>query len=179
MNHSHAIGDLDQRTRQTRTALFEAFAALVLERAYDDIRVADIIAKAGVSRSTFYQHYRNKDDILAGTMSGIFSVLADAASNRGDPIAILAILQHWWTNRTVARVILNGPAYRRLARDLAACIDERLQESTPAEVEPVTQRLRAVQLAEGFLGLIRAWLSGEVKCREEDLAKLLQHPLGH
>jgi AcrR family transcriptional regulator len=47
----------DKRTQKTRQALLGAFFGLVLERRYDEIKVADILERARVGRSTFYEHF--------------------------------------------------------------------------------------------------------------------------
>jgi AcrR family transcriptional regulator len=55
----------DRRVRRTRQLLREALLDLTLERGYDRITVQDILDRADVGRSTFYAHYRDKDDLLA------------------------------------------------------------------------------------------------------------------
>ena len=54
----------NRQVRKTRAALLDAFGRLVLERGYADIRIADVIRQANVGRSTFYEHFRSKDDLL-------------------------------------------------------------------------------------------------------------------
>jgi AcrR family transcriptional regulator len=54
----------DRRVRRTRQLLREALMELTLERGYDHITVQDILDRADVGRSTFYAHYRDKDDLL-------------------------------------------------------------------------------------------------------------------
>ncbi|WP_280437420.1 TetR/AcrR family transcriptional regulator [Nocardia carnea] len=54
----------DRRVRRTRETLHRALIELMMERAYDRISVSDVIARADVGRSTFYAHYRDKDDLL-------------------------------------------------------------------------------------------------------------------
>lgn len=41
-----------------------ALTDLILERGYDRCTVGDVLARAQVSRSTFYAYYRDKDDLL-------------------------------------------------------------------------------------------------------------------
>jgi AcrR family transcriptional regulator len=50
--------------RRTRDALGDALVALITERPFDAITVQDVLDRAGVSRSTFYTHYRDKNDLL-------------------------------------------------------------------------------------------------------------------
>src|SRR5260370_15208171 len=54
----------DARSLRTRARIDAAFAQLLHRRAYGDIRVSDIIRKAGVGRATFYAHYAAKDNLL-------------------------------------------------------------------------------------------------------------------
>jgi AcrR family transcriptional regulator len=54
----------DRRVRKTHAQLHGALASLVHEKPYDDIVVKEILARADVGRSTFYSHYRDKDELL-------------------------------------------------------------------------------------------------------------------
>jgi AcrR family transcriptional regulator len=54
----------DRRVEKTRTLLHGALASLVHEKPYDDIVVQEILTRADVGRSTFYAHYRDKDELL-------------------------------------------------------------------------------------------------------------------
>lgn len=62
----------DRRVRRTRSLLHGALGSLIHERGYDAIVVKEILARADVGRSTFYAHFRNKDELLE---SGIRDVL--------------------------------------------------------------------------------------------------------
>jgi len=54
----------DRRVHETRTRLHGALESLVHEKPYDEIVVKEIIARADIGRSTFYAHYRDKDELL-------------------------------------------------------------------------------------------------------------------
>ncbi len=166
--HTHP-DDTDTRAQRTQQALFEAFSELVLQRPYDDIRVADIIEQAGIARSTFYQHYHNKDDILANSMRGMLHVLASAAVGNGNRQDVQSILEHFWQNRKLGRIILNSPAYRRITSELAQIIEDCWRQ-TPPPPSNLPVKLLAVQLAEGQFSVIRTWLSGTIACRPDVLA---------
>jgi AcrR family transcriptional regulator len=57
--------------------LLEAMASVVAEQGYGDTAVADVIARAGVSRKTFYEHFANKQDcFLAAYDAGVDTLLA-------------------------------------------------------------------------------------------------------
>jgi TetR/AcrR family transcriptional regulator, ethionamide resistance regulator len=48
-----------------RTAILDATRALLEEKRYDELTVADILARAGVARGSFYFHFESKADVLA------------------------------------------------------------------------------------------------------------------
>ena len=54
----------DRRTSRTRKHLKEALLALTLEKGYEALTVEAITQKADLSRTTFYLHYRDKEELL-------------------------------------------------------------------------------------------------------------------
>ena len=64
---------VDARTRRTTTALAHALIQLIQESGrFEDITVRQILQRAGVGRTTFYSHFRSKEDVLHSTYEGIF-----------------------------------------------------------------------------------------------------------
>lgn len=62
----------DRRVQKTQALLREALVALIREKNYDSIAVKEILDRANVGRSTFYTHFRDKDELL---VSGIHEML--------------------------------------------------------------------------------------------------------
>jgi AcrR family transcriptional regulator len=62
----------DRRVQKTRGLLHGALASLIHEKSYDAIVVKEILGRANVGRSTFYTHFRDKNELLD---SGIREVL--------------------------------------------------------------------------------------------------------
>lgn len=63
---------MDKREEKTIALVRKAFAELINERDYDDITIQDILDKSGISRSTFYAHYKTKDDLLLSISNHLF-----------------------------------------------------------------------------------------------------------
>lgn len=61
--------------RRTKSSLHGALIGLAREKPYSAIAVKEILNRANVGRSTFYTHFRDKDDLLE---SGIHEVLQSA-----------------------------------------------------------------------------------------------------
>lgn len=66
---------VDPRVARTTRALGRALVTLIEERAFDAITVQDILDRAGVGRTAFYAHYRNKHDVLYSSYEGLFAWL--------------------------------------------------------------------------------------------------------
>ncbi len=96
-----------------RGRMLEAIATVVAEKGYAVTTVADVIADAGVSRRTFYEHFDGKEEcFLAAFDTGIgflLSEMAQATRGVGD-----------WTERlqagvrTMLAVLANDPAFTRI-----------------------------------------------------------------
>lgn len=54
----------DRRTSRTRQLLSSALVDLVKEKRFDDITVQEVIDRADIGRSTFYSHFRDKEDLF-------------------------------------------------------------------------------------------------------------------
>src|SRR6516165_11025185 len=54
----------DLRIRRTRSLLSNALVALMQEKAINKITLQEVLDRAVVGRSTFYLHYRNRDDLF-------------------------------------------------------------------------------------------------------------------
>src|SRR5262245_45164642 len=61
---TNANRSMDRRVVRTRAMLNAALISLVLEKSYDAITVEDVCKRANVGRSTFYGHYKCKDDLM-------------------------------------------------------------------------------------------------------------------
>lgn len=73
----------------SRAMLEEAAGELFLERGYSATSVADITARAGVSRNTFFNYFGAKSDLLwstfDATVAGLGEALADPRLDDGTP----------------------------------------------------------------------------------------------
>lgn len=166
----------DQRVERTRQALLGAFVQLMLEgRRYDRITIADLIERAGVGRSTFYEHYRNKHEVLEETIRYPFAPLARAVDTDFDVVQLRGALTHFLKNRVHARAIFAGAMRARVSCILAAMIEERLRLRAKGNgiASPASFGIAAVALAEGQLAAIVSWLGGAIVQDEPPLAQTL------
>jgi len=117
-NSSASTGD--RRVRRTRASLQRALIELVAEQDLSQISVADVVDRADVSRSTFYDHYRDVHELAeAACASMIDELLASlttidpAPAKPSDPSedpnpAVTAFFTHFAKHAALYRSVL-GP----------------------------------------------------------------------
>lgn len=71
---------MDQRIENTYTALQGSMRELLGQSAWDEITVRMLCDRAGVSRTTFYSHFNNKEDLLDSLLD-MFEAAMLAANN--------------------------------------------------------------------------------------------------
>lgn len=73
----------DRRIQKTTNLLREALVSLIAEKPYDSIVVKEILDRANVGRSTFYTHFRDKDDLLISGIHDMLGPVPAPTPNRG------------------------------------------------------------------------------------------------
>ncbi|MDX6740226.1 helix-turn-helix domain-containing protein [Actinocorallia sp. A-T 12471] len=128
-----------------RERLVAAALHLFTERGYDNTTVAQIVARAGLTKSTFFRHFPDKREVLAAGQETMARLLAEgvaAAPDDAAPLdAVAAGLQR------VADAMT--PFNRELAPRLRAVI------ATSAELQERDQ-LKQVGLAAALTAALRA-----------------------
>jgi AcrR family transcriptional regulator len=164
----------DRRVRRTQDLLRRALLSLIQEKGYDRITVQDILDRADIGRSTFYAHYRDKDDLLHAGFQDIRAEIAaerDAADRRpGSKAELLepmrAVFDHVGRHRHFW-----GPLSRKGGADLVTRIlhqsvsdlaREHLRSRFPDTPADQTRLEAAIQFVTGAcMGLVTWWLEND------------------
>src|ERR1700676_4975957 len=83
---------VDLRVRRTRDALGDALITLMQEKPFETITVQQVLDRAGIGRSTFYAHYRDKNDLFLSDLEAFLGSMSTLllrqreASNRVAPV---------------------------------------------------------------------------------------------
>ncbi|WP_062287866.1 TetR/AcrR family transcriptional regulator [Demequina phytophila] len=158
---------MDARIVRTRTRLQEALFALARERGLEEISVSDIVARAGVNRSTFYQHYSDKETLLAdaldlvaeesGAQLGTVDLGADAP-----PAVLESYLTHLAEHRDLYRRVYTEPGYGAVLARLRAHMIHAIRGAA-SEIEALMPlgapvEVVAAGVSGAVVGVIGAWL---------------------
>lgn len=77
----HGI-DPDEVARQQRLRLMAAMLDAVARYGYGPTAVSDVLAAAGVSRRTFYEHFADKEECFLRAFDHVIAVMRDAIGER-------------------------------------------------------------------------------------------------
>src|SRR5947209_15819505 len=74
----------DPRARRTRGSLAGALMKLMRQKPFAEITVQNVLDEAGIGRSTFYEHYRGKEDLFLSDIDEFFERVASRFSRSGE-----------------------------------------------------------------------------------------------
>ena len=157
----------DARVQRTRERLGYALIELIVEKPINCVTVQEVLDRARVGRSTFYLHFRDKDDLLMSQLEMFLEMMSTLLclrkerSNRVVPVA--EMFAHIGNQNKLYRV-LSDSGHLKEFFDLAEGyfargIERRLVES--GRLPKVPQRIltaRASALSGSLLSLLRWWL---------------------
>ena len=161
----------DKRVVRTRAALGQSFNEIFLGEGYEKATPARVAVAALVGRSTFYEHFEGRDDLLEKRLLRVLPPLADAATVEVGTSDLEALLDHFWANRVIVRSLLAGRARTVSMRALTLLIEERIRSGQAKRGIPIS--LVAAQIAGGHLALLEQWLSGRHRCSTSTLAQAI------
>ncbi|HEX3683529.1 MAG TPA: TetR/AcrR family transcriptional regulator [Bryobacteraceae bacterium] len=169
----------DRRILRTRDTLGDALFALMQEKTFDQITVQDLLDRAGVGRSTFYVHYRDKEDLFLSDVESFCEWFSTLLKRRGASTKRLAPVEEFFThireaNEFYAAIVRSGKVndVLALARGFfARSIEERLQ-ITGLELEPVRRSAQAHALAGSLFSLLDWWMDKGMKADPKEMDEL-------
>ena len=181
-----AEGKEDRRVQRTRLMLRTAMASLIREKGFEALTVQDIIDRADVGRSTFYTHFKSKEDLLAGSVemmrSSLRKVQRQAIARSAKPDErVFAFTRELFTHAEQHREVFAAMVGRRsgmvfqqhLHRMLADLVREDLETLTGRKRPPAMEAEAAVQFVTGALiGLIATWLDRMTRLSAEQMNAL-------
>lgn len=170
-----------------RGRLLAAARAEFSEHGLDGARMGNITARAGVSKGSFYLHFRSKEDAFEEVANEFFAAffghldgIEELLSSACEPTEILdelhrrdlGMLEFLWTEREFGKVLFEGarsPRQRHLIEAFAARIQERVEQFLAIDqahgrlLPGVDIRTLAQFIAGGFDRYARVLLSSKNK----------------
>ncbi|HZS07947.1 MAG TPA: TetR/AcrR family transcriptional regulator [Blastocatellia bacterium] len=157
----------DRRVRRTRDTLGDALITLMHEKPFDSITVQDVLDLAGVSRSTFYLHFRDKEDLFLSDADEFFQHMASLLTTRAEESGRVAPVREMFTHvaglgafyDTLVASSKFQDAMELAQGHFARGIEQRLAALSPAHANPPASRAAlAYALAGAMISLMYWWL---------------------
>lgn len=193
---SNTSKPLDRRIPRTRRMLKEALFALILEKGYDAVTIEDITNRADLGRTTFYLHYRDKEELLLESIHSIAEELIArlptptwyAAQGKGDEPdqsvlardAILIAFQHAAENAQLYQIILRGEGASKASGRLHLIIRQKAAELAQEMVDAglahprVPMDVFSNYFAGALLSAITWWLESDTPYPPEQMAEMFR-----
>ena len=164
---------MDLRIKKTYRALFDAFTELLEEHRFEDLTVAMLCDRALIRRTTFYKHFRDKNDYFAfyidELMTGLPQNRTDAAD--AEPLddvqalrhevfddAMNMILAHEQLMDNILASSMSGMLTNVICDRIARSIRERVMNVLAEDaLSPVSLETTSEFVAGGIIRLFTIW----------------------
>jgi AcrR family transcriptional regulator len=160
---------VDPRIARTRASMQTALLELCREQEYADLSVSDIAEASGINRSTFYQHYADKEALLADALDGfVESAAAQLEAEKlnapdADPRAMIQkFLEHVRENAALYRTVLGptgSPVIVANLRERVIALALSGLSQAPRRADSPPLNIVAAGIAGSFISVVREWLS--------------------
>ncbi len=90
---------------ETRALILKTAQDLIAERGPESLRISDVAHAAGVNRTTAYQHFRTRDELIAAAMAAFADTISTMIDeNRDSPDLIRDMIRYHAEHPEVARL---------------------------------------------------------------------------
>ena len=161
-----------------RERLAQAAFALFDERSYEQTTVDDITERAGLGRTTFFRHYRSKEDVIFPDHERLLEQMGERLRTSSHSTALVAVadavrlvLLHYIDEGDLARrrytLTSTVPALRDREIATVARYQRLIREfiagwmADTAEPAPLRAELMAAAVVAAHNHVLRRWLRGE------------------
>ena len=166
--------NLDRRVIRSQSMLRNALIHEIDEKGYDAVSVNDIVRRADLNRSTFYAHYKDKQDLLHQTFQAILAELNEKLKEFANPKDTLPtteevkhytqlVFEHIAEHHDFYRVMLLKKGdlefISELEHHLELMIFQRFSQFTFIERDlEIPMSLLIAYSHSAFIGIIKWWL---------------------
>jgi AcrR family transcriptional regulator len=174
---------LDLRIIKTRKKIKTAMIHLMSKENYAAITINSIVKHANVNRSSFYNHYANKDELLEDLLEEIVSDLIDSYRmpytdmktfklNDLSPRTIV-LFQNVYKHRDFYRMIVQSDIIFRFQRKLTNEIKNIFLKELKLAHPKINQEVNSAYHAYALVGTIIDWVENGFKYSPDYMAEQL------
>jgi AcrR family transcriptional regulator len=175
---------LDRRTLRTRNALGDALIELMQEQPFKSVTVQDVLDRAKVGRSTFYTHYRDKDDLFLSDVEDFWEMMSSMLERRGEDSKRVAPVRELFSHIAEVKNLREALVASGKARDVmelgqgqfARAIEKRLVKLCPAKEAKAGQfAAMSHALAGALFSSLNWWMDRGMPVSPEEMDDQFHH----
>jgi len=164
----------DRRIQKTKRLLHEALGSLIREKPYDSIVVQEILDRANVGRSTFYMHFRDKDELLISSIHDLLRSVRTAepppSRKRYERMIRFSrpIFEHIHEHRHSGAAKMGIRARAIIHEHLQKVVSELIADDVRKEFQPGRKQVRRIPsdllvqyLASTFILVLNWWVESK------------------
>ena len=184
----------DRRYLRSRRMIMNATYDLLRERGIDGFTIADLTERADLNRSTFYSHFKDKDDLIRHCeeefLAGLSEIEARIADVQIDELAVVALgiepleplvelFEYLREHGTVLAALL-GPGgdmgfEQRLIDTVGSTVINRILFSKYRDNKTAIVDYYVSYFTNAALGVVRTWLGRGMVESPEEMARIIVH----
>ena len=189
---------IDRRIQRTRQSLRTALLDLIKEKDYDEISIEDITERADIGRTTFYLHYKDKEDLLMEEFSTIMyeraQVLSEIPFSVWLPISeedlkknialqpLLLVFEHIYNNSELYNLLLKSAnsskiieRIRQISTDAIVKFVETKMETDPIPLlSEVPIEFFAAFFSGALISIVGWWIKEDMHHSPEEVTNMFR-----
>ncbi|RST31371.1 TetR/AcrR family transcriptional regulator [Sphingomonas ginkgonis] len=168
---------MDRRAARTRAQLQQALVHLLSEQDYEAVTVEALCSRAGVGRSTFYAHFRDKGELKRSQLKSLHQRLASTDGEQASDLHFAfsrPMLAHAKENLALYRALVDQggteamfPAIRDMLVERARA--ELAGRTLPGPLGRLPRDHLAKAVVSTFFALMLAWLDDGATAPEQEV----------
>ena len=173
----------DERYHVADEAIHDAFLLILKEKELDKISVSDIIKRAGIVRSTFYNHYENIPALVTAiedkTIDDIFSLMNTFHPKNNEDICksyYLTICEYTMNNPLLANLLRNPKEdlfFEKAVTMFHRYVRQVTQNTTPAHHSKEELSYMIACTIGSTIGVLHKWSKDNFQVPPEIIADIL------
>jgi len=188
----------DRRIQRTRQSLRTALMELIKEKDYDALSIEEITERANVGRTTFYLHYKDKEDLLMEEFSTILyeraMVLSEIPFSVWLPVSeedleknrslqpLLLVFEHIQNNSKLYYLLLQSSnsskiieRIRKITTDSIVKFVEAKKETDPIPLlSEVPIEFFAAFFSGALISVVSWWISEDMRHSPEEVTNMFR-----
>ena len=141
-----------KKSEQTKREISAAFKALLETTSFQKVNVSDITAQTGVSRKSFYYHYRDKYDLVSDIFNREFLQFHEERDEKG---WMEALCDYLYVHHDFYRKVMEYEGQNSFLEYMGNCMSTRMIDAPAATKE---EHLCAKMMADAMMAMIKCWL---------------------